>query len=135
MAPLKNWRQERFCLEYIRTGNGTRSAIAAGYSRKTARQIAHENLTKPHILARIAELQAEISNSKIADIQERKEILTEIARKGNVKQTNPVEAIRELNRMGGDYPPTKHLVGQKVIFEVVYVDRKELPEGGGICLI
>jgi len=32
--------------------------------------------------------------------------------------------------MGGNYPPQKHLVGHKVVFEVEFVDRKELPEGG-----
>ena len=53
-------RQRRFVEEYCvirrREGagpetmlNGTQAAIAAGYSKKTARQMAHENLTKPYI--------------------------------------------------------------------------------------
>ncbi|QRI92516.1 terminase small subunit [Delftia lacustris] len=35
--------------------NGTQAAIRAGYSAKTARQIASENLSKPHIQVAIAE--------------------------------------------------------------------------------
>ncbi|MES2620231.1 MAG: terminase small subunit [Bacteroidota bacterium] len=45
-----NERQKRFCEEYIACKfNGTQAAINAGYSEKTARSIAAENLTKPDI--------------------------------------------------------------------------------------
>lgn len=40
-------KQRRFCDEYLTHFNGTQAAIAAGYSKKTARAIATENLTKP----------------------------------------------------------------------------------------
>jgi len=43
-------KQEMFLREYTIDYNGSRAAIAAGYSKKTAREMAHENLTKPHIL-------------------------------------------------------------------------------------
>lgn len=46
-------RQVIFCREFIKDFNGTRSAIEAGYSKKSARQIAYENLTKPYIQAEI----------------------------------------------------------------------------------
>lgn len=46
-------RQVIFCREFIKDFNGTRSAISAGYSKKSARQIAYENLTKPYIQAEI----------------------------------------------------------------------------------
>jgi phage terminase small subunit len=42
-------KQKRFCEEYVIDWNGTRAAIAAGYSEKTAKEIASENLTKPNI--------------------------------------------------------------------------------------
>jgi phage terminase small subunit len=42
-------KQEKFVNEYIKTGNGTQSAVKAGYSEKTAYQIAHENLNKPEV--------------------------------------------------------------------------------------
>jgi phage terminase small subunit len=50
-------KQERFCQEYCIDFNGAAAAIRAGYSEKTAKEIAAENLTKPNIQARIAELQ------------------------------------------------------------------------------
>jgi len=52
-------KQEMFCLEYIIDLNATQAAIRAGYSEKTAQKIGSENLSKPLIQARIAELMAE----------------------------------------------------------------------------
>ena len=49
-------KQEFFCQEYIKDFNGTEAAIRAGYSKKTARSIASELLTKPNIQKRIQEL-------------------------------------------------------------------------------
>lgn len=46
-------RMSRFVSEYLVDLNATQAAIRAGYSRKTARQIAAENLTKPVISAEI----------------------------------------------------------------------------------
>lgn len=43
-------KQKSFADNYIKTGNATQSAISAGYSERSARQIATENLTKPSIL-------------------------------------------------------------------------------------
>lgn len=52
-------KQERFCLEYLIDLNATQAAIRAGYSADTARVIGPENLSKPDIAERIAEMQAE----------------------------------------------------------------------------
>jgi phage terminase small subunit len=46
-------RQQAFVLEYVKDWNATRSAIAAGYSKKTAYSIGSENLRKPEIKAEI----------------------------------------------------------------------------------
>ena len=51
-------KQARFVEEYCVDGNGTRAAIRAGYSPRTARQIAYENLTKPYICDEIEQQQA-----------------------------------------------------------------------------
>jgi hypothetical protein len=42
-------KEQAFVDHYIITLNGTQSAINAGYSENSARQIASENLSKPHI--------------------------------------------------------------------------------------
>lgn len=55
MAKLTD-KQELFCQEYLIDLNATQAAIRAGYSEATARSLGQENLTKPDIQARIAEL-------------------------------------------------------------------------------
>jgi phage terminase small subunit len=52
-------KEESFCREYVaNNGNATKAAEAAGYSKKTARQIGTEILTKPSIKARLKALSA-----------------------------------------------------------------------------
>jgi len=55
-------KQKRFCLEYIVDLNATQAAIRAGYSRKTARSMGQENLTKPDIKKEVSRLKAERSS-------------------------------------------------------------------------
>ena len=43
-------KQKLFCHEYLIDLNATQAAIRAGYSKKTAKEIGCENLTKPNIL-------------------------------------------------------------------------------------
>ena len=47
--PRLTVKQDKFARLYAKTGNGTQSAIAAGYSANSAASIASENLTKPEI--------------------------------------------------------------------------------------
>lgn len=51
-------KQQRFVEEYIVDLNGTQAAIRAGYSQKTAKEIAAENLTKPDIQNEIEKAEA-----------------------------------------------------------------------------
>lgn len=46
-------KQAAFVREYLIDLNATQAAIRAGYSKKTARSVGHENLTKPDIEAAI----------------------------------------------------------------------------------
>lgn len=55
MARL-TFKQRAFVDEYVKDFNGTQAAIRAGYSEKTARFIASENLTKPNIKEEIDKL-------------------------------------------------------------------------------
>ncbi len=48
-------KQKRFVDEYLIDLNATQSAIRAGYSKKTAEVIGHENLRKPNIQLCISE--------------------------------------------------------------------------------
>lgn len=51
-------KQEAFCQEYLIDLNATQAALRAGYSEKTAKDIGCENLAKPNIQKKIAELMA-----------------------------------------------------------------------------
>ncbi len=48
-----------FCREYLIDLNATQAAIRAGYSAKTANRTASENLSKPYVQSRIAELKTQ----------------------------------------------------------------------------
>lgn len=52
-------KQEQFCQEYLIDFNATQAAIRAGYSEKTAKDIACENLAKPYLKERITKLKQE----------------------------------------------------------------------------
>jgi len=73
-------KQKAFADYYIETGNATESAIRAGYSKKTARVIGQENLTKPAIKAYIELKLEEIENKRIAKAEEVLQYLTKVMR-------------------------------------------------------
>jgi len=60
-------KQEAFCEEYLIDLNATQAAIRAGYSAGTANVIGCENLTKPYIADKIAELKAERTARVLVD--------------------------------------------------------------------
>lgn len=70
-------KQEVFVREYLIDGNGTRAAIAAGYSKATAGVMAFENLRKPQI-ASLVRQQTEKTLGKLEVSVER--VLSERAR-------------------------------------------------------
>lgn len=74
-------KQKKFADEYIIGGNATEAAIKAGYSKKTARSVAAENLTKPNIKAYLEERLKELDDAKIADQKEVMERLTRFSRR------------------------------------------------------
>jgi len=56
-------KEKAFCLEYCTDWNATRAAKAAGYSEKSAREIASRLLTKVNILDHVKKIQATIEES------------------------------------------------------------------------
>ena len=73
-------KQEIFCLSLFQGMNQTEAYEKAGYLSKYPRSVASRMSTKVNIVSRIQELQREAKDALIADVIERKEILTEIAR-------------------------------------------------------
>lgn len=79
-------KQKKFADEYIKTGNATKAALQAGYSKKTAYSIGNENLKKPEIKTYIDLKLKSIESAKIADATEVLQYLTSVVR-GDAKET------------------------------------------------
>lgn len=73
-------KQQRFVTEYLIDCNATQAAIRAGYSEKTARFIAAENLSKPYIRKAIDDLLEKMQSDRIADAEEILVYLTSVLR-------------------------------------------------------
>lgn len=73
-------KQKAFCDYYIETGNATEAAIKAGYSKKTAKAIGSENLTKPYLKEYIDERLKALEDARIADGKEVLQYLTKVMR-------------------------------------------------------
>lgn len=79
-------KQQKFCDEYIKTGNATEAALKAGYRSRTAYSIGNENLKKPELKKYIEEKIKEIESAKLATAKETLEYLTSVMR-GEQKET------------------------------------------------
>lgn len=86
-------KQKAFADYYIESGNATESAIKSGYSKKTARVIGQENLTKPAIKNYIDERMKEIEDKRIAKAEEVLQYLTRVMRGEEVEQVIVTENI------------------------------------------
>lgn len=56
-------KEESFCLEFCVDWNATQAAIRAGYSKRTAKSIGCENLTKLDIQSKIEEIRSDLSKA------------------------------------------------------------------------
>lgn len=79
-------KQERFIQEYLVDLNATQAAIRAGYSKKSARQVGTENLSKPSIKSVIDAKLKQIDDEKTADAKEVREFWSRVMR-GEEKET------------------------------------------------
>lgn len=58
-------KQKAFADFYIELDNATEAAIKAGYSKRTAKEVGYENLTKPHIKNYIEERTKQLESARI----------------------------------------------------------------------
>lgn len=94
-------KQQKFCHEFIVTGNSTAAAISAGYSKATARQIASENLTKPYIQQYIKHVTKKLESQLIADAKEILKFYTSIMRNKEVEFRERIKAADSLAKAKG----------------------------------
>ena len=79
-------KQKKFVDSYIADSNATKAALEAGYSKRTARFVGAENLTKPNIKAAIDECMKHVESDKIAKAAEVLQYFTTVLR-GEAKET------------------------------------------------
>lgn len=91
-------KQKAFADYYIETGNATEAAIRAGYSKKTARVIGQENLTKPAIKQYIDKRNKVIESERIASITEVKEYWTRVMRGQEKDQFGLDASLQDRNK-------------------------------------
>jgi phage terminase small subunit len=129
-------KQKRFADYYIETGNATESAIRAGYSEKTAKEMGYENLTKPHIREYVDSMLKEIGNKRIMNAEEVMTILTSIAR--NQEQEDVVvfgESGPEITQKGmsaKDRLKALELIGKRY---TLWTDKTQLEGTIGVTIV
>ena len=79
-------KQKKFVDSYIADSNATKAALEAGNSKRTARFVGAENLTKPNIKAAIDERMKRLESDKIAKAAEVLQYFTTVLR-GEAKET------------------------------------------------
>lgn len=88
-------KQQRFVEAYIETGNATKAALMAGYSKKTAYSIGNENLKKPEINNALHQRMKEIEEGKTATPEEVIQFLSQSMRGEIVEEVVAVEGTGE----------------------------------------
>ena len=111
-------RQQKFCDEYLISGNATEAAIKAGYSRKTAKQTGSENLSKPDLRAYIDEQLAKIHSAKIADAEEVMKYLTSVMRGEHAEQVlklvgEGVQTVTDIDVSAKERLKAAELIGKR----------------------
>lgn len=99
MPRLEKEKWETFCQNYYISRNATKSAIAAGYSDKSAYNQGYELLKRPEIKERIAELGNEVSTD--VDVISELEKQYEQAKINGHGQT-ALKALELLSRVRGN---------------------------------
>ena len=89
-------KQEKFCIEYAKSGNARQAYKEAGYACKNDSVVdaaASRLLTNVKVKERLAELAEEAKNASIADITEMQQKLTSIIRQEAEEEVIVVESI------------------------------------------
>jgi len=117
-------KQRKFCEEYLIDLNATQAALRAGYSKKTAKDIACQNLAKPNISEKIAELQEETRKRTLVTVDFVVNGIKTIAEEGE-QENNRLKAYDLLGKHLGVYEKDNTQTVKVVSFEDRLYDNKE----------
>ena len=123
-----NARQKKFAQEYWATGNGTQSAITAGYSKKTAYSQANQLLKHPEIRKEIKvyedESRALLQQQFARDAIEARKIMFKIMKDDEAPENVRLSAAKDFLDRAGYKPIEKSEVDNKgdLGIKVVWAD-------------
>ncbi len=122
-------KQETFTQNLFKGLSQREAYIQAGYSSgssvTTIDRNAHELAKNSKIITRYDELNQPARNAAIATVEERQERLSVFVREDingqhGVTRHSNIQAIAELNKMGGDYAPEKHRIELDLPVNIIY---------------
>lgn len=133
-------KQKIFCELYAANPDATFAAVGAGYSKRTARSIGSENLTKPDIIEYIKELQQPDHDARIATIDEIQQFWTSTMRDDTLPLRDRLKASELHAKASGaflhidatDEVASGEIDGEDVVFYIPDNHRRiksEDPEG------
>ena len=98
-------KQEKFCLEFVKTGNASEAYRRAYSTEKMKDETiwtkASKLLARDKVRARVEEIKQKAEDEAILSIKQRKELLTQIAKESPPNEA--VKAIDILNKMDAVY--------------------------------
>ena len=106
-------KQQKFVEAY--DGNSTKAALAAGYSKKTARNIGCENLTKPYILEAIEKRGFKDKEKRIATREERQKFWTDVMYDEEEDMKNRLKAAELLGKSDADFIHKVEISGKPTV--------------------
>lgn len=98
-------RQKLFCEYYAANPNGTAAALQAGYSKRTAAQLASKLLKNHKVLEYLNRLQTAQAGERIANAAEVQSVMTIILRDASKPPSARIRAGEMLLRAGGQFGP------------------------------
>ncbi len=107
-------RQEKFCREFLKTGNATQAYKKAGYGTKDydARAVNASRLLKTDkVRERLEELRKKAEAKEILSASQIRALLTNIATDKDSSKLEVMKALDILNKMNGEYITKTQITG------------------------
>lgn len=120
-------KQQRFIQEYLKCGNGTESAVKAGYSHHTAYSQANRLLNNVEIQKELehwrSQIQQELREQFISDALTARKVLLQILNDPEASDKDKLTAARDLlDRAGFKPADRKELSGSPGAIEIKFVE-------------
>ena len=128
-------KQQRFADEYIISGNASKAAIAAGYSKKYAAQNTDKLLKNTKVKSYIAERMAELDSKKIAKQEEVLAYLTSIMRGEQQEKTLVGEGMGEQRIADIDVSAKDRIKAAELIGKRYSMWTEKVDVSGGVVFI